>query len=86
MHSMCDTRCVAIEEALLFLNLLLLLHKSDCAATGTRTTATAAFFGLRQPNRYSSNAHTLTHLALASRLRHFLSKGVSGQHREVPTS
>ena len=85
MHSMCDTRCVAIEEAWLFLNLLLLLHRSDCAATDTRTTATAAFFGLRQPKRYSSNAHTLTHLALASRLRHFLSIWVDGHFRRLST-
>ena len=86
MHPVCDTRYAAIEGAVHFLNLLLLLHRSDCAATDTRTTATATSFGLRQPKRYSSNTHALTHLALASRLRHFLSKRVSGQQRELPTS
>ena len=85
MLSTCGTRYVAHEVEVLLCTELLLLHRCDCAAAASRTTTTIAFSDLRQPRRYSSNAHALTHLALASRLRRFLSKGVSGQHREAPT-
>ena len=72
MPSMCDAWYAALEEAVLFLTLPLLLHRSSSPATATKTTTRTASFGAQQPERHSSNARALTHLAIASRLRQFL--------------